>query len=74
MKSVTDKISQGNQTGTQNTYMASEVGNVLKLQKIGNIIGVQNNELELKEYLREQHVDTDADLKNKIKLLTFQRQ
>jgi hypothetical protein len=47
---VTDKISQGNQTDTQNAH--GEVGNVLKLQIIENMKGVHNNELELKNTSR----------------------
>jgi hypothetical protein len=52
VKIVTDKISQGNQTDTQNAY--GEVGNVLKLQIIENMKGVNNNELELKNISRNK--------------------
>jgi hypothetical protein len=45
-------IPQGNQTDTQNAY--SEVGNVLKLEKIENMKGVHNNELEWKNTSRNK--------------------
>jgi hypothetical protein len=53
---LTDKILQGNQTDTQNTYTASKIRNDLKLQKIWNMNVLQNNELKLTEYLKKQNV------------------
>ena len=51
---MTDKVSQGNQTDTQNAYTASEVGSILKLQKIEYMKGVHNNELEMKNTSRNK--------------------